>query len=157
MGQTLPFSSTDLWLSLFSAEVKVYFLPLLLKRTMTKMPPDRWGSSLYAVIFVKMQLSIAFPTVRNSFKQKMAANSILSMRSTQPQKKQLWMKNGRVIWFESVLWIANNAFPWSRVPWPMAKCTCLWSRRTAERKCKSVLGLFSCQSKCSQLGFKKKK
>lgn len=38
--------------------------------------------------------------------------------------------------------------------------SCYRSRRTVERKCKSVLGVFACQSKCSQLGiffFKKKR
>lgn len=35
--------------------------------------------------------------------------------------------------------------------------SCYSSRRTAERKCKSVLGVFACKSKCSQVGLKKKK
>ena len=75
--------------------------------------------------------SLSWPlAARSSLKWTMNENFIPSTRSVWPRKLllTLWVKNGRVMWSESVAGTISRVSPWSRVSWPMAKFACYWVR-----------------------------
>ena len=103
---------------------------------------------------------------RNLLKWAMNANFIPFMRSVWTQKLlvMLWVKNGRLMGFASVVGTTNKVSPWSRVSWLMAMSACCWVRSIPVidqgrlEKAQICLGLYcGCRSQCSQLGHCKKK
>ena len=60
---------------------------------------------------MKLNISSELLAARNSLKWIMNINFIPSLRSVWPQKLLLliWVKNGRVIWCESVVMVTNKA------------------------------------------------
>ena len=75
--------------------------------------------------------SLSWPlAARSSLKWTMNENFVSSTRRVWPQKLllTLWVKNGRVMWSESVAGFISRVSPWCRVSWPMAEFACHWVR-----------------------------
>ena len=66
---------------------------------------------------------------RSSLTWTMNENFVPSTRNVWPQKLllTLWVKNGRVMWSESVAGTISRVSPW-RVSWPTAEFACYWVR-----------------------------
>lgn len=92
------------------------------------------------------------PTVGNSLNRMKRPRFILSMRSSWPLKclLMLCVRNGGVMWFQSVVGTISKVFWQSKASWLMAECSSCWVRDiiVIEQVCSHMH--CKCQSECSQ-------